>query len=148
MKASRVILLLVIVLLLVPVLSIQAQEQAIGTTTTKVLVRGAPIHGSNGLAINDQGHLYIASAIGREIVAMDSQTGKILERFGPEVGVAGPDDLIFAPDGSMYWTDILSGEVGRMTPDGVVKKQLVAPFVNPITMSDDGRLFVAQAFLN
>jgi sugar lactone lactonase YvrE len=148
MKASRVILLLVIVLLLVPVLSIQAQEQAIGTTTTKVLVRGAPIHGSNGLAINDQGHLYIASAIGREIVAMDSQTGKILERFGPEVGVAGPDDLIFAPDGSMYWTDILSGEVGRMTPDGVVKKQLVAPFVNPITMSDDGRLFVAQAFVN
>ena len=148
MKASRVILLLVVALLLIPVLSIQAQEQAVGTTTIKELVRGAPIHGTNGLAIDDQGQLYIASAIGREIVAMDPQTGKILERFGPEDGVAGPDDLIFAPDGSMYWTDILSGEVGRMTTDGVVKKQLVAPFVNPITMSDDGRLFVAQAFVD
>jgi sugar lactone lactonase YvrE len=147
MKASRVIPLLVVLLLLVPVLSIQAQDQATGTTTTKVLVRGAPVQGTNGLAVDDQGRLHIASAIGREIVVMDSQTGKILETYGPEVGVDGPDDLIFAPDGSLYWTDILSGEVGRMTPDGVVKKQFVAPFVNPIAMSDDGRLFVAQAFV-
>lgn len=147
MKASRIILLLVIALL-IPVMSIQAQEPAVGTTTIKELVRGAPIHGTNGLAVDDQGQLYVASAIGREIVAMDPQTGKILQRFGPEDGVAGPDDLIFAPDGSMYWTDILSGEVGRMTQDGIVKKQFVAPFVNPISMSDDGRLFVAQAFVD
>jgi len=148
MKKLRIVILLVIALLLVAVVSVQARGRGVGTVTTKVLVRGAPIHGTNGLAFDDQGRLYIASAIGREIVVMDPQTGKILERYGPEDGVEGPDDLIFGPDGSLYWTEILSGEVGRRTPDGVVTKQFVAPFVNPITFSDDGRLFVAQAFVN
>ena len=100
-----------------------------------MLVRGAPIHGTNGLAFDDQGQLYVASAMGQEIVVMDPQTGKILERLGPEDRVAGPDDLAFGPDGSLYWTDILSGEVGRRTPDGDVTKQFVAEFVNPITFS-------------
>ena len=34
-----------------------------------------------------------------------------------------------------------------MAPDGVVTSQFVAPGVNPITFSADGRLFVAQAIL-
>jgi sugar lactone lactonase YvrE len=36
--------------------------------------------------------------------------------------------------------------VGRIALDGTVTWQYVAPFVNPITFSDDGRLFVGQAF--
>ena len=148
MKTLKIIVLMVVALFLVAVVSVQAKGRGVGRVTTKVLVRGAPIHGTNGLAIDDQGRLYIASAIGREIVVMDPQTGKILDRYGTEDGVVGPDDLIFGPDGSLYWTDILSGEVGRRTPDGVVTKQFVAPFVNPITFSDDGRLFVAQAFVD
>jgi sugar lactone lactonase YvrE len=148
MKALRIMVMLIVAVLLVAVVSVQAKGRGVGRVTTKVLVRGAPIHGTNGLAFDDQGRLYIASAIGREIVVMDPQTGKILERYGQEDGVVGPDDLIFGPDGSLYWTEILSGEVGRRTPDGVVTKQFVAPFVNPITFSDDGRLFVAQAFVD
>jgi sugar lactone lactonase YvrE len=147
MKNSRIAVLLVVFSLLVVVVSVRAQVQDVGTVTTKVLVRGAPVHGTNGLAFDDQGHLYVASALGQEIVIMDPQTGKILERSGPEDRVVGPDDLAFGPDGSLYWTDILSGEVGRRTPDGDVTKQFVAEFVNPITFSDDGRLFVAQAFV-
>lgn len=147
MKKEVVVALLIILLLSVTVVSAQTLDQPIGTVTTKVLVRGASIHGTNGLAIDDQGKLYIASVIGREILVMDPKTGKILNRYGPESGVEGPDDVAFGPDGSLYWTDILSGEVGRRSPDGVVKKQFVAEFVNPITFSDDGRLFVAQAFL-
>ncbi|KAA3663964.1 MAG: hypothetical protein DWQ04_08135 [Chloroflexi bacterium] len=119
-----------------------------GTTIVKELVHGAPIHGTNGLAFDSQNHLYIASALGREIVMMNPRSGKILDRYGPSSGVEGPDDVTFGPDGSLYWTAILSGEVGRMAPDGSVTTQFVAPFVNPITFSDDGRLFVAQAFVD
>ncbi len=147
MKRKKFITLIVVAFLFIIVVSVQAQSRAVGTVTNKVLVRGAPIHGTNGLAIDEAGKLYVASALGQEIIVMDPRTGKILERFGPEDGVAGPDDLAFGPDGSLYWTDILSGEVGRRTPDGEVTKQFVAQFVNPITFSEDGRLFVAQAFI-
>jgi len=147
MKKIALLALLIVLLLSVVAVSAQAIERSRGTITTKVLVRGAPIHGANGLAVDDQGNLYIASVIGREILVMDPRTGRILDRYGQESGVVGPDDVAFGPDGSLYWTDILSGEVGRMSPDGTVKKQKVATFVNPIAFSDDGRLFVAQAFM-
>ncbi|MHC4799705.1 MAG: hypothetical protein ACYTF1_23980 [Planctomycetota bacterium] len=147
MGKRLVVAFLIVLLLSIVVVSAQAVDQSIGTTTTKVLVRGAPIHGANGMAVDAQGRLYIASVIGREILVMHPRTGKILNRLGVESGVVGPDDVAFGPDGSLYWTDILSGEVGRLSPNGDVTKQFVATFVNPITFSDDGRLFVAQAFL-
>jgi hypothetical protein len=53
--------------------------------------------------------LYIASSVGREIVVMDPETGEILDRLGPDRGVESPDDLTFGPDGSLYWTAILTG---------------------------------------
>lgn len=147
MKKTRLTLVLIILLLLITAISVQAQPVRKGTLTTKVLVRGAPLHGANGVTVNDQGLLYIASAVGREIVVMDPHNGKILHRFGPESGVVGPDDVVFGPDGSLYWTDILSGEVGRLTPEGQVKKQYVDVFVNPLAFNAEGRLFVAQAFV-
>ncbi|MBT8241424.1 MAG: CHRD domain-containing protein, partial [Acidimicrobiia bacterium] len=75
------------------------------------------------------------------------ETGEILDRIGPDQGVGGPDDLFITSDGTIYWTEILAGNVGRLDPDGTLKKQFVGPGVNPITMSDDGRLFVAKDFL-
>ena len=38
---------------------------------TNVLVRGSPIHGANGLAIDSQGRLVVASAYGGELVALN-----------------------------------------------------------------------------
>jgi len=116
-------------------------------TVIRVIAQGAAIHGTNGINFGPDGNLYIASAPGREIVVMNPRNGKILARLGPEAGVDCPDDLIFGPDGSLYWTEILIGNVGRMTPDGVVTKQFVAPGVNPITFSPDGRLIVGLCFL-
>jgi sugar lactone lactonase YvrE len=91
--------------------------------------------------------LHIASVFGREIAVMDPETGKIIDRLGTDLGVEGPDDLAFGPDGSVYWTSILTGEVGRLSPDGIKSGQLLTPGINPITFSDDGRLFVGQCFL-
>jgi sugar lactone lactonase YvrE len=113
----------------------------------KVLVQGAPIHGANGIMFDNNDMLYIASVMGREIIVMDPKSGRILDRLRNDLGVEGPDDLTFGPDGSLYWTSIMTGEVGRLTPGGVLSKQFVAPGVNPITFSDNGRLFVALDFL-
>jgi len=114
--------------------------------TQEEFIQGAVLHGANGLNFGPNGDLYIASFLGREIIAMNKQTGSIVKRIGEDMGVKSPDDLVFGPEGSLYWTDLMTGEVGRMTPQGVVTKQYVAPGVNPITFSDDGRLFVALDF--
>ena len=110
------------------------------------LVTGSALHGANGTFVGPDGHLYVASFFGAEIVAFDVESGAVVRRYGPEDGVLGPDDVTFGPDGSMYWTDILVGEVGRRGPDGSVTKQFVAPGVNPIAFSPDGRLFVGLCF--
>ena len=112
----------------------------------RVIAEGAPIHGTNGINFGPDGNLYIASVLWSEIIVMNKQNGKIINRFGHEAGVFLPDDLVFGPDGSLYWTEIIHGNVARMTPGGVVTKQSVAPGVNPITFSPDGRLFVALCF--
>ncbi len=111
------------------------------------LATGAALKGANGLDIGIDGNLYIGSVIGLEIVVMNKDNGTIINRIGREMGVNGADDVVFGPDGSLYWTDILIGEVGKMTPEGVVTKQFVAPGVNPINFSPEGRLFVALDFL-
>jgi sugar lactone lactonase YvrE len=116
------------------------------TYQTKVFVRGAPLHGANGLAIDQRGRLIVASGLGCEIVKLDPRTGQILERIGNEVGVS-PDDVAVGPDGeSIYWTDFPTGQVGWLKPDGSFDKQFVAPGMNPIAFDENGRLFVGQAF--
>lgn len=116
-------------------------------STIKVLARGANFHGANGIDIGPDGNLYVGSVSGLDITVIDKQNGKIIKKLGNEIGVKGPDDLVFGPDGSLYWTNILIGTVGRLQPDGTTSEQFVAPGVNPITFSPDGRLFVALDFL-
>ncbi len=117
------------------------------TYTVSELTQGAALKGANGVDIGPDGNLYIGSVLGQQIAVMDKQNGTISERLGSETQVIGADDVVFGPDGSLYWTDILVGEVGRKEPDGTVTKQFVAPGVNPIAFSDDGRLFVGLCFL-
>ena len=110
-----------------------------------VLVTGAALNAANGLDIGADGNLYIGSVNGQEIVVMDQVSGNIINRL--REGVQSPDDVVFGPDGSLYWTDILTGEVGRRTPEGTVTKQAFLPGVNPIAFNEEGRLFVALDFL-
>lgn len=119
-----------------------------GTLAAKVILEGAPIHGANGLAVDHDGRLLVASVWGREIVALDPTTGKVLQRIGVDDGIPvdGPDDVAVAPDGSICWTDLLSGMVRCLRTDGGVDEQFVAQGVNPIAFTSDGRMFVALAF--
>ena len=114
--------------------------------TPKVLIKGAFFNGANGLYFDEEDRLYVASVVGRFIGVVDTETGAIIDTLGQAEGIEGPDDLAFGPDGSLYHTSILTGEVGRRKPDGTVSQQLVSAGVNPITFSDDGRLFVALDF--
>lgn len=145
--------LMCIALAVLVILALVATGPALASSThrpghnVKVLVQGAPFHGGNGLFYGPDGNLYIASTPGNEIVVMNPDTGAIVRRYGYQQGVLTPDDVYVTADGSIYWTAILFGEVAKLNPDG--SKTLIAsgmPGVNPITFSDDGRLFVACDF--
>lgn len=119
---------------------------ALADPPVRVLSRGAPIQGTNGIAVGPDGHLYVTSVAGREIVVMDRRSGRIVDRLGTDIGVETPDDCVFGPDGSLYWTALFAGQVGRLTPDGSVS--IVAqlpPGPNPIAFNGEGRLFVGLA---
>jgi len=145
----RVAIILLAALVLTACQQIQPAPKAASVPLrAEVLVQGASLQGgANGIYFDNQDRLYVGSVGGQRITVMDPETGQLLDKFGPEQGVAGADDLINGPDGSLYWTSLMTGEVGRMTPDGVKSGQVVAPGVNPITFSDDGRLFVALDFM-
>jgi len=115
----------------------------------EILVSGSQFRGANGIHFGPDGRLYIASVVTPVIAIMNPETGEIEERLGLADGVQGPDDLTFGPDGSLYWTDIATGDIGRRYPDGTIRVIAnIGPGVNPITFSDDGRLFVAQCFFD
>lgn len=130
-----------------PVSEETATEDAQPAPLVEVISRGAQMRGANGLYFGPEGLLYIASAVTPAILVMDPETGEIQDRWGLEQHASSPDDLVFAEDGTLYWTNITEGTIGRRSPDG--QFSVVAtpgPGVNPITFSDDGRLFVAQCF--
>ncbi|WP_437970490.1 hypothetical protein WMF04_14885 [Sorangium sp. So ce260] len=97
--------------------------------------------------VGPDGRLYVASLLGNEIAVVNRKSGAVVDRLDGSDGVDGPDDLTFGPDGSLYWTSLLTGNVVRRSPSGAVTEQQVALGVNPITFSDTGRLFVALDFL-
>jgi len=99
---------------------------------------------SNGITFDTDDILYVTSILNSEIVSMDRETGEVLQRLGADQGVTGPDDVTVAPDGTLYWTNYSSGEACRRA-DGTTTCQFVGAFINPITISDGGRLFAATA---
>jgi sugar lactone lactonase YvrE len=111
------------------------------------LVRGSAFHAVMGADVGPDGHVYLASVFGGEIVVFDVDRGEIVGRLGSGDGVLGPDDLTFGPDGALYWTDMIVGEVGRRAPDGTVTKQFVAPGASSIAFDAEGRLFVGLTWM-
>jgi sugar lactone lactonase YvrE len=124
-----------------------SRSTEVASPSLTVLASGANIAGANGIIFSPEDQLYIASVVGSDITVIDPNSGEIVRRLGTADGVVGPDDIAFGPDGSYFWTSILTGEVAGFNKDGerVVAAQLT-PGVNPIAFSDDGRLFVSQCF--
>ena len=116
---------------------------AVAEAEVSVLVTGSSLQSANGIAFGPDGTLYVSSSGGRAIWLVDPSDGRILERRGPETGLDSPNAIAIAADGSLYWSDILIGEVGRRSADGEVTKQFVAPGVNALTFAPDGRLFAS-----
>lgn len=130
-------------LLLLFILSCSEEEN----TRLETFVTGAKIAGVNGIHFGPDGMLYAASVIGSDISVIDTESKQIIKRYGIDKGVIGPDDVAFNSKGDFYWTSILTGEVAGFI-DGETKVIAGNPGigVNPITFSDDDRLFVAQCF--
>lgn len=115
----------------------------------KTLAKGSVPGMSNGIDVGPDGFLYAGSVVEQTINVINKNNGRIVNRISERV--TGPDDLVFGPegspyDGSLYWTDLLTGEVGLLKPDGEIKKQLFAGGVNPIAFNDENRMFVALDF--
>ncbi len=99
-----------------------------------------------GVDVGPDGLLYVAVALRNQILALNPHTGRVVKQFGPEQGVDGPDDLEVGDDGTLYWTSPVLGTVSLLKPDGTFRTQIIAPGINPITISEDGRIFAAAAF--
>jgi sugar lactone lactonase YvrE len=135
-------------LTVVLVLSAAAASAAARQGEDHILVEGVPIVGSaNGMYFDGEDRLHVANVLGQSISVLDPDSGDILDRLGPAEGVFFPDDLAFAPDGTLFWTDTVFGLVQGLTSAGAPFTVAAGfPSANPITVSDDGRLFFAQCF--
>ena len=117
-----------------------------GTPKVRILVEGAEIRGTQGIEFDHQGRLLVASVLERAILVVDPQSGRVLERLDSAQGVETPDDVAVGPDGSIYWTAIWTGDIGRLDPDGTSRTLTnLGVGVNPLGFSPDGRLFVGAA---
>ena len=126
-----------------------AEVMETGAEGVRTIGESASFRGINGILFGPDGDLYLTSVVTPALARIDPESGEILDNWGLEEGSKSPDDLAFGPDGSVYWTDISNGEVGMRTPEGETRV-VASPGVgvNPITFSDDGRLFVSQCFMD
>jgi len=113
--------------------------------TTEIIVPGSAFHGVHGLAFDAEGNLYAGSVVGQTIDRVNVETGEVTNFVPLPEGMA--DDIAFAPDGTMAWTSILTGEVRARFPDGT--QVLLAsglPGANSLAFTPDNTLYVTQVF--
>jgi len=102
--------------------------------------------GCNGMTFGPDGRLYATQVFGSQVTAIDVETGRhaVFSPLGG--GIVGPDDGIFAADGTFFATEPLMGRVSARQADGtyrVVGDDL--PSANGVTMDRAGRrLFVDE----
>jgi sugar lactone lactonase YvrE len=112
----------------------------------QILVPGSYFHGIHGLTFDSQDNLYAGSVVGAAIYHVDTNTGEVEEFIGPPNGMA--DDLIFGPDGRIYYTSYLQGKLQSKGADGkitVLADNLMG--INSLAFNKEGRLFATQVFL-
>ncbi|MBN1959423.1 MAG: hypothetical protein JW841_00630, partial [Deltaproteobacteria bacterium] len=114
---------------------------------TKILIEGKELSQTNGLNFDSHGNFYVASIVDRSIYKIDPDSGELLDKLGPELGVESPDDLVIDNNGNIYWTSYLTGEIGKLTSAKVKSTvAMLGPGVNGITIANDGSLLVSRIF--
>ena len=93
----------------------------------------------NGLTVQGP-TLWIASIKGDQLLQVDRRTGAILARI-PTNG-DGPDDVAIGPDGDVWSTGFVSGNLGRVHDGRYEVVTQVAPSINPLEFDADGTLYV------
>lgn len=116
------------------------------------LAGGSPFKGVNGLAFDARGTLYAGTVMGQSILSVDPATGATAQVVGPAASAGAPsgmaDDIAFAPNGDMFWTSLLLGQLQvRRAGGALATLNTTLPGINSIAFHPDGRLFVTQCFL-
>jgi sugar lactone lactonase YvrE len=93
----------------------------------------------NGITVQGD-TIWVASIKDDEILQVDRTSGAILQRFDTEG--AGPDDVAVAPDGSIWSTGFVNGEVGRIADGRYEEITTLVPGINPITVDADGIVWI------
>ncbi len=114
----------------------------------RALVPGASLYGGiNGLAFDSLDRLYVGSVAGATIFTVDTNTGKSDVILGVPYG--GADDIVFGPDGRMYWTVFFLGKIMAMGADGnIVTLADGLPGANALDFNDKGELYATQVFFD
>lgn len=123
---------------------------AAGSSAAPTALRSARVDQSppamlNGIAIDEEGVVWIADMLDSQLIGVEMPSGRIVARYGREVGVDGPDDLVVDRD-FIYYTaaatlfgataklDRNTGRATTIAPTGIG--------TNPIAWGPHGKLLV------
>ncbi|MBD2527921.1 hypothetical protein [Nostoc sp. FACHB-133] len=112
----------------------------------EVLVGPSSFKGFNGLNFDATGQLYVTSIIEQTVYRVNVITGEYETFINRPEGQA--DDFFLKPDGQIFYTATIEGEVRSFNPKTGNFKTIASgiPGVNPIIQNEQsGRVFVAQA---
>ena len=106
------------------------------------------ILGANGLFFDADDNLHVASFADAKLWVLDRNTGETLHVYDKSNGVLSPDDVTIDAQGTIYVTNILQGSVNAIKRDGTFRQVAdLGRGANPVTVRDDGSLWVARDFL-
>lgn len=96
---------------------------------------------ANGLTFDHQGRLLTAEGGGR--VTRTEKNGRIMVLA--EAGLQGPNDIVYAIDGSIYFSDLPKGRVYQITRSGQVRVVAETAGPNGVALSpNQQQLYVAD----
>ena len=122
-----------------------SQANAASPWIAETVVRGNPVRAIHGLSFGPDGALYAGSVLGQSIHRVDTGSGEVSVHVPPSAGLA--DDLEFAPDGTVYWTDFAQGRLMMKSPrQGPRAIASGLPGLNSLALAPTGRLFASQVF--
>jgi hypothetical protein len=131
-----------------------ATSQAAITGTVKTIGGYGPgyVDGDNsvsqfnmplGLAIDSQGHLYVADFLNNRIRVINVAT-EVTSTFA-SLGVSGPSGVALDTSGRVFVANFSAGNVRRYDPSGLANLLFASGLVNPVAVAVDNSGFVYVA---